>query len=111
MQLKIYIKNITMLYKQQTCNASFVILYIFQFMFQVVILLREVCISKSPLTHQVPENQKSILLLLFRKYTHATVTNRILKVGYMLGHNLWRHTSLGLYSHFDTHEAQHHNTV
>ena len=57
----------------------------------------------------MPENQKSILLLLFRKYTH--VTNSVLKVCYMLGHNLLRHASLGLYNHFDTHEAQHHNTI
>ena len=42
--------------------------------------------------------------------THI-VTNTVLKVGYIMGHNPLRHASFGLYNHFDTHEAQHHDMI
>ena len=42
--------------------------------------------------------------------THS-VTNTVLKEGYIMGRNLLRNASFGLYNHFNTHEAQHHNMI
>ena len=39
------------------------------------------------------------------------VTNTVLKEGYIMGHDILRHASLGLYNHFDTHEAEYHDTI
>ena len=33
------------------------------------------------------------------------ITNTVPKEGYIMGHNILRHASLGLYNHFDTHDA------
>ena len=39
------------------------------------------------------------------------VTNTVLKEGYIMGRNILRHASLGLYNHFDTHEAEYHDMI
>ena len=39
------------------------------------------------------------------------VTNTVLKEGYRMDHNILRHASLGLDNHFDTHEAEYHDTI
>ena len=39
------------------------------------------------------------------------VTNAVLKEGYIMGCNILRHASLGLYNHFGAHEAEYHDTI
>ena len=39
------------------------------------------------------------------------VTNTVLKEGYIMDRNILRHASLGLYNHFDTHEAEYHDMI
>ena len=39
------------------------------------------------------------------------VTNTVLKEGYIMGCNILRHASLSLHNHFNTHEAEYHNTI
>ena len=57
----------------------------------------------------MPTNQK--------KYNHYClentyiVTNTVLKERYIMGRNILRNASFGLYNHFDTHEAEHHDTI
>ena len=55
---------LTIQYKQQSCNASF---------FNIPIHVPGVhyCQKYASASHQVPANQKSIHILLFRQYTHC----------------------------------------
>ena len=65
MHLKIHIKNmLTIQYKQQLCNASF-------FSIQIHVPGVHYCQKYASTSHQVPANQKSIQLLLFRQHTHC----------------------------------------
>ena len=57
------------------------------------------CQKYASASHQVPERKCT------HCYQHST------KIGYIVGRNLLRHASLGLYNHFDTHGTQHHNTI
>ena len=47
----------------------------------------------------MPANQKKYNYYCLEN-THI-VTNTVLKEGYIMGHNILRHASLGLYNHFD----------
>ena len=64
------------------------------------------CQKYASASHQVPANQKSIQLLLFRKYTHCCQHSTKGRLNY--GPQSFETC---LYNHFDTHEAQHHDTI
>ena len=57
----------------------------------------------------MPANQK-IYNYYCLENTHI-VTNTVLKEDYIMGRNILRHASLGLHNHFDTHEAEYHDTI
>ena len=67
------------------------------------------CQKYAPVSHQMPANQKKYNYYCLEN-TYI-VTNTVLKEGYRMGHNILRHASLGLYNHFDTHEAEYHDTI
>ena len=77
---------------------------IFQSMFLVFIIARSTYASAS---HQVPVNQKSIELLLFRKYTHCYQHSTKGR----LNHGLQSFETCIYNNHFDTHETPHHDTI
>ena len=70
-------------------------------------LLPEVCISKSP---SACKSEKHRIIIVQKLHTLLPL-NTVLKEGLIMGRNLLRHASLSLYNHFDTHEAQHHDTI
>ena len=57
----------------------------------------------------MPANQKKYNYYCLEN-THI-VTNTVPKEGYIMGRNILRHASLSLYNHFDTHEAEYHDTI
>ena len=102
MHLKIHIKNmLTIQYKQHSCNVSF---------FNIPIHVPGVhyCQKYASASHQVPANQKSIQLLLFRQYTHYYQHSTKGRLNY--GPQSFE-TCIHIAKHFDTHEAQHHVTI
>ena len=58
------------------------------------------CQKYASASYQVPENQKACNYYCLENT--QIVTNIVLKEGYIMGCNLLRHPSLGLYNHFDT---------
>ena len=80
-----YIKN----YKQQLCNVSF--LYA-----PIHVPGVHFCQKYASASHQMPANQKSIQIRTYYYLENAhIVTNTVLKEGYIMGHNLLTHASLG----------------